>query len=45
MLTNKGMLENETVGLRPTNLVVNAEILHVIVQPHALRLLKTKANN
>jgi integrase len=45
LLSDTGMRLAEAVGLCLTDLVVNSEIPHVIVQPHAWRTLKTKASS
>ena len=45
LLSDPGMRLAEAVGLHLADLVVDAEIPHVIVQPHAWRPLKTKASN
>ena len=45
LLTDTGMRLAEAVGLPLADLVIDEEIPHVIVQPHAWRSLKTKASS
>ena len=45
LLSDTGMRPAETVGLHLSDLVIDAEIPHVIVKAHAWRPLKTKASN